>query len=155
MEIAKKKWDEHNAVLKVTGRDFEGKTYAIHFNEVTNRWENLGEEKEVRASAEDSAYETDLIVKAIRDNLNRVEGSFIKRTEDEELDEPVIWRTSLQDLADIVQYEYGDSTVTSSRALGSRLRKLAYPLEHKDNITFESSREGSGYIYTFSRPCMG
>ena len=149
MEIAKKKWEDDDAKLKVTGRDFEGKTYAIHFNRVTSRWENLGEEKTVRENEEDLMYNTDPFVKAIRDNLDRI-ASETKSSDDP--DEKIVWVVSLKDLVDIVQLNYGGSPINNSKSLGNHLKKLEYRLKQKDGITFTASRESDGWSRSFSRP---
>ena len=149
MELAKKNWSDKQAQLKVTGRDVDNKTYIVTFNDTTCRWENLGEEKDVRQSEDEIAYSTDPVVRAIKDKLSQAES---KPEGIEDFDDPVTWEVSLQDLLSISRYEYGGSPVSTPRALGGHLNKLAYQLEHIDSITFTSVHRRGGDVRVFSRP---
>ena len=150
--ITKNKWNDNRAKLEITGRDIDAKTYVITFNQITNRWESLGEEKDIRESEEDQAYRSDpfirTIIEKLDENEEELEGLLAQ-------DEPITWEVSLQELFDIARSQYGSVPVSSNNALSRHLQKFAYQLEHRDKITFETKHSKRGNVKIFSRPQTG
>ena len=141
--MSKKKWDDDQAKLEITGRDINKQTYMMTFNEVSYRWENLGSEKEVRESEEDRQYMNDPIVKTVKAYL----GKLGKETEDD----PITWNVNAQDLYDFCLQRCGTAGegIDNTKKLGHRVNKLIPLLAQKDNIELKKEHDRSGSYYSF------
>ena len=140
--MSKKKWDDDQAKLEITGRDISKQTYMMAFNNFTCRWENLGTEKEVREDAEETSYNNDPLVKTIKFYLDQAKA--------ETQDDPVVWKVSTSDLADIA-VSFGADKEESSLKVGMRLAAVKKLLEAKDGITCGKGHTKDGNVNVFSR----
>ena len=136
-------------VLNITGRYVKAKSYVIQFNEMTNRWENIGEEKEVHESVEDAEYRKDSVVKAIIAYLDAAEDVLDEEHSSEEV---ATFITTSQDMVDIIEKDYHDNSYHENpRAMGKHIAGLAQRLLEKDGISYKRSKSGNDRRYVFTR----
>ncbi len=140
--MSKKKWNDKQAKLEITGRDVEPQSYIMTFNNC--RWECLGKETEVIESNKRSEYENDPLVKTVRYYLDQIER--------ESPDSPVVWEVSPSDLLDFVEQQYGRTEMDSTNKLGSKMRGYEQMFKNNDGITLSKGHKKSGNIYVFTRP---
>ena len=151
--LSRKRRKDDTTLLDITGRDIPTQSYVIQFNSATYRWENLGEEKEVRESSADKSYVTDPLVRTIKHYLTKAEEKIKK----EGLDSAeASWSVTSQELLDAaiglcgIDVEYEKDT-----EVGKRISDIRSQLEHKDGITYRKTRptvDGKQvYVYNFSR----
>lgn len=145
--MSKKKWDDAEAKLEITGRDVKPQTYVMSFNNVTYRWEKLGREQEVRESKEEESYRLDPVVKTIKYHLDEIE--------EETEDGPVVWKVSASDLITFVKsfsaenyLDYEEDTATK---IGMKLSGMEPLLEKIDGIRHTTARSSKGTLQVFSR----
>ena len=136
-------------VLNITGRYVKSKSYIIQFNEMTNRWENLGEEKDVRETTEDAEYRKDSVVKAIVHYLDEAED--LLDDEQSEEDSATYTATS-QDIINAIESLYSDNSYhESSRAMGKHISALAPKLLERDGIDYKYVRSNNERRHVFTR----
>lgn len=143
--MSKKKWDDDEAKLELTGRDINKQTYMMTFNQISYRWENLGSEKQVKESEADRMYNEDPVVKTIKYYLDLVE---------EETDEdPVVWNATAKELYDncLQLYHTAGEGTDSKQKLGIRVNALAETLQRRDDIVVSKGHDRSGNYYIFTR----
>ena len=131
--------------MDITGRDVREKTYVLKFNDNSCRWENLGEEKDVKEDGVLTEYNNDPIVKTVRYYLDMAED-----TSEEEEDE-VVWRVSATDLMNAITAFTGESGFDSAAALGRKVKALTEPFKTYDGITYTYDRTNKGRLHTFRR----
>lgn len=143
--MSKKKWDDDEAKLELTGRDINKQTYMMTFNQISYRWENLGSEKEVRETEEDRLYQGEPVVKYVKNHMNLLEA--------ETDQDPVVWQVSAKDLYDgcIKAYSTAGDGIDSPRKLGLRVFSLADSFLNKDEIEVTKDRDRNSRYYTFTR----
>ena len=69
--IYKKKRQDENAVLFMTGRDIRQQDVVVHFDETKYRWEMVGTAKEEERKRKKREYENNPIVKTVKDLLKQ------------------------------------------------------------------------------------
>ena len=146
--MTKKKWDDQEAKLEITGRDVKTQTYVMTFNEMSHRWEKLGREQEVREGKEEEAYRTSPLTKTIKYYLDEIES--------ETTDNPVVWKVTVSDLISCVKsfstefhLDYEEDT---SIRMGMKISSIEPLLEKIDGIKHSGSRSSKGHLHVFSRP---
>ena len=141
--------NDPTTVLNITGRFVRSKSFIIQFNEMNLRWENLGEEKDVRETAEDAAYRNDPVVKTIVHFLDEAED--VLDQENSEVNEAVYTITT-PDLIRAVEQHTKDETYSSKpRAMRTHLSQIQDRLLEKDGITCSEKKQGNMYWHSFSR----
>ncbi len=140
--MSKKKWNDKQAKLEITGRDVEPQSYIMTFNNY--RWECLGKEVEVIESNEEAEYNNDPLIKTIR--------YYLSQAVIETLDDPVVWEVSPSDLLDLVEQMYGKTDINKPEKIGARLRKYNDQLTDIDEIKVEKKHSRGGTTYAFTRP---
>jgi len=143
--LTRKARKDPTTVLNITGRYVRSKSYILQFNEMTNRWENLGEEKDVRETESDKAYLNDPVVKTIRALLDEA-------ADTAEDDDDVIRRSlTSQELINAIEKGYRDERFHgNTREMGKYLNTLAPKLLDKDGITHEYVRTKTQRLHVFT-----
>ena len=140
--MSKKKWNDEQAKLELTGRDVEPQSYIMVFN--NHRWECLGKEREVIESKERTDYDSNPLVKTVRYYLDKIER--------ESQDSPVAWEVSPSDLLGFIEQQYGKTEMDSTNKLGAKLRGYEKMFKDNDGITLSKDHKNSGNVYIFTRP---
>ena len=140
--MSKKKWNDEQAKLELTGRDVEPQSYIMVFN--NHRWECLGKEREVIESKERTDYDSHPLVKTVRYYLDKIER--------ESQDSPVAWEVSPSDLLGFIEQQYGKTEMDSTNKLGAKLRGYEQMFKDNDGITLSKDHKNSGNVYIFTRP---
>lgn len=143
--MSKKKWDDDQAKLELTGRDIDKQVYMMTFNQMSYRWENLGSEKQVRESEEDRNYREDPVVRVVKDHLNQLE-------QETDMD-PVEWKVSAKELYDacLKSFHTAGEGIDSSLKVGKKVSKMADMFSSKDEIEVLRGHDRESRYYTFSR----
>lgn len=140
--MSKKKWNDEQAKLELTGRDVEPQSYIMVFN--NHRWECLGKEREVIESKERTDYDSNPLVKTVRYYLDKIER--------ESQDSPVAWEVSPSDLLGFIEQQYGKTEMDSTNKLGAKLRGYEKMFKDNDGIALSKDHKNSGNVYIFTRP---
>ena len=114
--MSKKKWDDDQAKLELTGRDIEKQSYMMVFNQASYRWENLGTEKEVRESNAEQEYRNDFVVKTIK--------YYLAKAEKETTADPVEWAVTPSELIDAVKDRYPSYQEETPIKMGKHLERI-------------------------------
>ena len=157
LSLTKKRRKDSATVLDITGRDVQMKSYVLQFNNATLRWENLGEEQEVKENEADLKYSNDPLVKTIKHYLETAE-ELLMDSGDTDTDE-VRWVVSSQDIVTAIKSHCGnteyDSAVKIGQKLGSskQLEETAFckAMQIKDGLFHTFDRTGSKRRHVFLR----
>ena len=134
-------------VLNITGRYVKSKSFIIQFNEMTNRWENLGEEKEVNETEADASYRNDPVVKVILKLMNEAEDALA----DDQSDEPIRRSLTAQELIDYVEKDYRDQRFHDDpRGMGKYISKIVPMLYEKNGISYEYVKTKGPRLHVFT-----
>lgn len=141
--------NDDTTVLNITGRYVKMQSYVIQFNKMTNRWENLGQEKDVRESEEDIAYRTDPVVKTVVHYLDMAEDLLDLDNSDAG---EAYYKVTAQGLIDAVEKETNDKTYAdNSRGMGKHVAALERKFLEKDGISHEYVKTNSERLHVFKR----
>lgn len=147
--LSRKRRKDDTTLLDITGRDIPMQSYVIQMDSVTYRWQNLGEEKDLRETESDRIYSADPLVKTINWYLDLAE----ETAEDEQTE--AVWAVSSQEILNAIFSKFGNTEYDSTVVIGRRITSLTRDLAAKDGILYEparSYRDGKRIrLHTFKR----
>ena len=133
--IYKKKRQDENAVLFMTGRDIRQQDVVVHFDETKYRWEMVGTAEEEERKRKKCEYENNPIVKTVKDLLKKY---------------PMGWKGTATDLIKAVYDVTGSPCIYSTAALGKEITSIETQL-HYDGIEHSMKRSGSSRVHYFGK----
>ena len=132
--ISKKKRDDKEATLYVTGRDTDQQALKIQFNSTTLRWENLGDAEEVEHNRLINEYKNSKVVNVVKRLLEQSNGEITY---------------SAKELIDASQYIGSGmfKIYDTSQKVGMDLSKYTKLFEEIDNIkAVKKEKDSKGNI---------
>jgi len=133
--IYKKKRQDENAVLFMTGRDIRQQDVVVHFDETKYRWEMVGTAEEEERKRKKREYENNPIVKTVKDLLKQY---------------PMGWKGTATDLIKAVYDVTGSPCIYSTAALGKEITSIETQLYY-DGIEHSMKRSGSSRVHYFGK----
>lgn len=133
--IYKKKRQDENAVLFMTGRDIRQQDVVVHFDETKYRWEMVGMAEEEERKRKKREYENNPIVKTVKDLLKQY---------------PMGWKGTATDLIKAVYDVTGSPCIYSTAALGKEITNIETQLYY-DGIEHSMKRSGSSRVHYFGK----
>lgn len=133
--IYKKKRQDENAVLFMTGRDIRQQDVVVHFDETKYQWEMVGTAEEEERKRKKREYENNPIVKTVKDLLKQY---------------PMGWKGTATDLIKAVYDVTGSSCIYSTAALGKEITSIETQLYY-DGIEHSLKRSGSSRVHYFGK----
>lgn len=133
--IYKKKRQDENAVLFMTGRDIRQQDVAVHFDETKYRWEMVGTAEEEERKRKKREYENNPIVKTVKDLIKQY---------------PMGWKGTATDLIKAVYDVTGSPCIYSTAALGKEITNIETQLYY-DGIEHSMKRSGSSRVHYFGK----
>ena len=133
--IYKKKRQDENAVLFMTGRDIRQQDVVVHFDETKYRWEMVGTAEEEERKRKKREYENNPIVKTVKDLLKQY---------------PMGWKGTATDLIKAVYDVTGSPCIYSTSALGKEITNIETQLYY-DGIEHSMKRSGSSRVHYFGK----
>lgn len=133
--IYKKKRQDENAVLFMTGRDIRQQDVVVHFDETKYRWEMVGTAEEEERKRKKREYENNPIVKTVKDLLKQY---------------PMGWKGTATDLIKAVYDVTGSPCIYSTAALGKEIMNIETQLYY-DGIEHSMKRSGSSRVHYFGK----
>lgn len=133
--IYKKKRQDENAVLFMTGRDIRQQDVVVHFDETKYRWEMVGTAEEEERKRKKREYENNPIVKTVKDLLKQY---------------PMVWKGTATDLIKAVYDVTGSPCIYSTAALGKEITNIETQLYY-DGIEHSMKRSGSSRVHYFGK----
>lgn len=133
--IYKKKRQDENAVLFMTGRDIRQQDVVVHFDETKYRWEMVGMAEEEERKRKKREYENNPIVKTVKDLLKQY---------------PMGWKGTATDLIKAVYDVTGSPCIYSTAALGKEITNIETQLYY-DGIEHSMKRSGSSRVHCFGK----
>ena len=133
--IYKKKRQDENAVLFMTGRDIRQQDVVAHFDETKYRWEMVGTAEEEERKRKKREYENNPIVKTVKDLLKQY---------------PMGWKGTATDLIKAVYDVTGSPCIYSTAALGKEITSIETQLYY-DGIEHSMKRSGSSRVHYFGK----
>lgn len=133
--IYKKKRQDENAVLFMTGRDIRQQDVVVHFDETKYRWEMVGTADEEERKRKKREYENNPIVKTVKDLIKQY---------------PMGWKGTATDLIKAVYDVTGNPCIYSTAALGKEIMNIETQLYY-DGIEHSIKRSGSSRVHYFGK----
>ena len=133
--IYKKKRQDENAVLFMTGRDIRQQDVVVHFDETKYRWEMVGTAEEEERKRKKREYENNPIVKTVKDLLKQY---------------PMGWKGTATDLIKAVYDVTGSPCIYSTAVLGKEITNIETQLYY-DGIEHSMKRSGSSRVHYFGK----
>jgi hypothetical protein len=133
--IYKKKRQDENAVLFMTGRDIRQQDVVVHFDETKYRWDMVGTAEEEERKRKKREYENNPIVKTVKDLLKQY---------------PMGWKGTATDLIKAVYDVTGSPCIYSTAALGKEITSIETQLYY-DGIEHSMKRSGSSRVHYFGK----
>ena len=133
--IYKKKRQDENAVLFMTGRDIRQQDVVVHFDETKYRWDMVGTAEEEERKRKKREYENNPIVKTVKDLLKQY---------------PMGWKGTATDLIKAVYDVTGSPCIYSTAALGKEITNIETQLYY-DGIEHSMKRSGSSRVHYFGK----
>ena len=133
--IYKKKRQDENAVLFMTGRDIRQQDVVVHFDETKYRWEMVGTAEEEERKRKKREYENNPIVKTVKDLIKQY---------------PMGWKGTATDLIKAVYDVTGSPCIYSTAALGKEITNIETQLYY-DGIEHSMKRSGSSRVHYFGK----
>lgn len=133
--IYKKKRQDENAVLFMTGRDIRQQDIVVHFDETKYRWDMVGTAEEEERKRKKREYENNPIVKTVKDLLKQY---------------PMGWKGTATDLIKAVYDVTGSPCIYSTAALGKEITNIETQLYY-DGIEHSMKRSGSSRVHYFGK----
>ena len=133
--IYKKKRQDENAVLFMTGRDIRQQDVVVHFDETKYQWEMVGTAEEEERKRKKREYENNPIVKTVKDLLKQY---------------PMGWKGTATDLIKAVYDVTGSPCIYSTAALGKEITSIETQLYY-DGIEHSMKRSGSSRVHYFGK----
>lgn len=133
--IYKKKRQDENAVLFMTGRDIRQQDVVVHFDETKYRWEMVGTAEEEERKRKKREYENNPIVKTVKDLLKQY---------------PMGWKGTATDLIKAVYDVTESPCIYSTAALGKEITNIETQLYY-DGIEHSMKRSGSSRVHYFGK----
>lgn len=133
--IYKKKRQDENAVLFMTGRDIRQQDIVVHFDETKYQWEMVGTAEEEERKRKKREYENNPIVKTVKDLLKQY---------------PMGWKGTATDLIKAVYDVTGSPCIYSTAALGKEITNIETQLYY-DGIEHSMKRSGSSRVHYFGK----
>lgn len=133
--IYKKKRQDENAVLFMTGRDIRQQDVVVHFDETKYRWDMVGTAEEEERKRKKREYENNPIVKTVKDLLKKY---------------PMGWKGTATDLIKAVYDVTGSPCIYSTAALGKEITSIETQLYY-DGIEHSMKRSGSSRVHYFGK----
>ncbi len=133
--IYKKKRQDENAVLFMTGRDIRQQDVVVHFDETKYRWDMVGTAEEEERKRKKREYDNNPIVKTVKDLLKQY---------------PMGWKGTATDLIKAVYDVTGSPCIYSTAALGKEITSIETQLYY-DGIEHSMKRSGSSRVHYFGK----
>lgn len=133
--IYKKKRQDENAVLFMTGRDIRQQDVVVHFDETKYQWEMVGTAEEEERKRKKREYDNNPIVKTVKDLLKQY---------------PMGWKGTATDLIKAVYDVTGSPCIYSTAALGKEITSIETQLYY-DGIEHSMKRSGSSRVHYFGK----
>lgn len=133
--IYKKKRQDENAVLFMTGRDIRQQDVVVHFDETKYRWDMVGTAEEEERKRKKREYENNPIVKTVKDLIKQY---------------PMGWKGTATDLIKAVYDVTGSPCIYSTAALGKEITSIETQLYY-DGIEHSMKRSGSSRVHYFGK----
>lgn len=133
--IYKKKRQDENAVLFMTGRDIRQQDIVVHFDETKYQWEMVGTAEEEERKRKKREYENNPIVKTVKGLLKQY---------------PMGWKGTATDLIKAVYDVTGSPCIYSTAALGKEITSIETQLYY-DGIEHSMKRSGSSRVHYFGK----
>lgn len=130
--IKKKKREDENATLYVTGRDLEALELRVTFDKKAFRWKYLGTAEEIEAQERQEDYESNSIIVSIKKLLATHDGA---------------WQGTAGEIKKASKY-YGAEIYEDTRNIGVTIRNYN-DLLMNDGITYTYARSGKERAYNF------
>lgn len=133
--IYKKKRQDENAVLFMTGRDIRQQDVVVHFDETKYCWEIIGTAEEEEQKRKKREYEGNRLVKTIKELVKNP---------------PYSWRGTASELLKAVYDVTGTPYATTSASIGKEILEIETQLYY-DGIDHVTKRSGTTRTHIFSK----
>ena len=133
--IYKKKRQDENAMMFMTGRDIRQKDIVVHFDETEYRWEMVGSAEEEERKRKKREYDNNPIVRTMKELVNKP---------------PFVWRGTATDMMKSVFDVTGETFAGSSATLGKMISEIETQLYY-DGIQHTTKRSGANRMHYFTK----
>lgn len=133
--IYKKKRQDENATMFMTGRDIKQQDIVVHFNESKYRWEMVGSAEDEERKRKKREYENNPLVITIKEILKNP---------------PYAWKGTASDMLKAIYDVTGQPCPMDTRALGKAITDVKTQLYY-DGIEHNMKRNGQSRTHYFSK----
>lgn len=133
--IYKKKRQDENATMFMTGRDIKQQDIVVHFNETKYRWEMVGSAEDEERKRKKREYENNPLVITIKEILKNP---------------PYAWKGTASDMLKAIYDVTGQPCPMDTRALGKAITDVKTQLYY-DGIEHNMKRNGQSRTHYFSK----
>ncbi len=133
--IYKKKRQDENATMFMTGRDIKQQDIVVHFNEFKYCWEMVGSAEEEEHKRKKQEYENNPLVITIKEILKQP---------------PYAWKGTVTDMLKAIYDITGQPCPMDTRALGKAITDVKAQLYY-DGIEHNMKRNGQSRTHYFSK----
>ena len=133
--IYKKKRQDENAMMFMTGRDIRQKDIVVHFDETEYRWEMVGSAEEEERKRKKREYDNNPIVRTMKELVNKP---------------PFVWKGTATDMMKSVFDVTGETFAGSSATLGKMISEIETQLYY-DGIQHTTKRSGANRMHYFTK----
>ena len=133
--IYKKKRQDENATMFMTGRDIKQQDIVVHFNESKYRWEMVGSAEDEERKRKKREYENNPLVITVKQILKQP---------------PYAWKGTASDMLKAIYDVTGQPCPMDTRALGKAITDVKTQLYY-DSIEHNMKRNGQSRTHYFSK----
>lgn len=133
--IYKKKRQDENATMFMTGRDIKQQDIVVHFNESKYRWEMVGSAEDEERKRKKREYENNPLVITVKQILKQP---------------PYAWKGTASDMLKAIYDVTGQPCPMDTRALGKAITDVKTQLYY-DGIEHNMKRNGQSRMHYFSK----
>lgn len=133
--IYKKKRQDENATMFMTGRDIKQQDIVVHFNESKYRWEMVGSAEDEERKRKKREYENNPLVITVKQILKQP---------------PYAWKGTASDMLKAIYDVTGQPCPMDTRALGKAITDVKTQLYY-DGIEHNMKRNGQSRTHYFSK----
>ena len=133
--IYKKKRQDENATMFMTGRDIKQQDIVVHFNESKYRWEMVGSAEDEERKRKKREYENNPLVITVKQILKNP---------------PYAWKGTASDMLKAIYDVTGQPCPMDTRALGKAITDVKTQLYY-DGIEHNMKRNGQSRTHYFSK----
>lgn len=133
--IYKKKRQDENATMFMTGRDIKQQDIVVHFNESKYRWELVGSAEDEERKRKKREYENNPLVITVKEILKNP---------------PYAWKGTASDMLKAIYDVTGQPCPMDTRALGKAITDVKTQLYY-DGIEHNMKRNGQSRTHYFSK----